>query len=197
MALFRFHVAASHGFEVPSVYYSSWFAAKTFKGVLRHLGTVHAVEAGFFVRCSLHGCSRTYRNFHSYKKHIYMKHREILEISASELDTESQVLLSSPGNVTPSHCPESDDATSEACTSGKREAALFVLRAKHVHKVAQSSLNGIMCDYTSMLESTLHSLETGVMAALGNKRRVSIKRRVKRKGVAMSTWCDSCSIASA
>ena len=30
-----------------------------------------------------------------------------------------------------------------------------------------------------------------------NKRQVSIKRRVKRKGVAMSSWCDSCSIASA
>ena len=78
------------------------------------------------------------------------------------------MLLSSPGNVTPSHCPESDDAISEACTSGKREAALFVLRAKYVHKVAQSSLNRIICDYTSMLESTLHRLETGVMAALGS-----------------------------
>ena len=148
-----------------------WFAAKSLKGVLRHMGTVHAHEAGFYVRCDVHGCPRTYQNFHSYKKHLYTKHREVLDISSSELDIEEDGARSSGGNSTPSPCPSEPEPDDDRCTSRKkqmREAALFVLKAKHVHKVAQSSLNGVMCDITTMLESTVHRLEKGVMAALGN-----------------------------
>ena len=36
------------------------FAATTYKGVLHHLGTVHAHEARFHVQCDFLGCPRTY-----------------------------------------------------------------------------------------------------------------------------------------
>ena len=47
-----------------------------------------------------------------------------------------------------------------------REAALFILKAKHLHKVSQNTLNRLQCDFSSMLEATVHQLEVGVMDLL-------------------------------
>ena len=57
-----------------------FFAARALKGVLRHIGAVHAHEANFQVICGVQGCPRSYSNYHSYKKHMYQKHREVLEV---------------------------------------------------------------------------------------------------------------------
>ena len=62
----------------------SSFVAKDLKGVLRHMGTVHAHEAGFYVRCYVQECPATYSNFHSYKKHLYKKHRDVLGVSSCD-----------------------------------------------------------------------------------------------------------------
>lgn len=43
------------------------------------MGTVHAHDPTFSVRCSVGDCPRVYSNYHSYKKHIYKKHREVLD----------------------------------------------------------------------------------------------------------------------
>lgn len=37
---------------------------------------LHADEAGFHIQCGLQGCKRTFRNFHSYRNHIYSMHDE-------------------------------------------------------------------------------------------------------------------------
>ena len=50
----------------------------------------------------------------------------------------------------------------------KRAAALFVLKAKHIHKVAKSSLSDIMCDYSTMLMSTFEHAESDLMAVLSD-----------------------------
>ena len=59
----------------------SHFAAPTLKAVIRHIGAVHSHDAFFHVYCGIEGCPRTYKSFHSYKKHMYLKHRDILDIS--------------------------------------------------------------------------------------------------------------------
>ena len=57
-----------------------FFAARALKGVLRHIGAVHAHEANFQVICGVQGCPRSYSNYHSYKKYMYQKHRDVLEV---------------------------------------------------------------------------------------------------------------------
>ena len=150
----------------------SWFASKNLKGVLRHMGTVHAHEAGFFTRCDVQGCPRTYSKFYSYKKHVYRKHGQILDVLSGELDRST----STSGTIAPSYIPgqseseeESEEEVASICAKEQlREAALFVLKAKNVYKVSQSSLNGLMCDFGAALESRVHRLETKVMAAIDN-----------------------------
>ena len=60
------------------------FAAPHMKGVVRHIGLVHSHEFAFRVTCGVGGCTRTYTRFSSYKKHMYVKHRDVLGVSTRE-----------------------------------------------------------------------------------------------------------------
>ena len=62
--------------------------------------------------------------------------------------------------------------------SRERVAVLFVLKLKHIHKVSQRSLTGLLSDCNSMLESELHSLRTQVMATLDNSTDTTLKGKI-------------------
>ena len=69
------------------------FAATNVKGVVRHIGLVHSHEPGFRITCGVGGCMRTYTKFNSYKKHMYVKHGELLRVTAArECSHEEDVL---------------------------------------------------------------------------------------------------------
>ena len=91
---------------------SSWqcplchfFASKNLKGVVRHIGAVHSHEASFHITCGIVGCPRTYGNFHSYKKHMFQKHREIMEVSTTSITT-SETVQESGDELYASHTSE-------------------------------------------------------------------------------------------
>ena len=50
----------------------------------------------------------------------------------------------------------------------KKDAALFVLKCKHIHKVSQRSLNGLLCDFCTMLELRVDFLKTQVDEVVSN-----------------------------
>lgn len=54
----------------------------------------------------------------------------------------------------------------EKAQDEKRAAALFALKAMHIHKVSQSSLPDLMLDITTMLEFKVHQIESNVIEAL-------------------------------
>ena len=150
----------------------SWFAAKSFKVIVRHIGAVHAHDPAFYVSCAASGCPRTYRNYHSYKKHLYKKHRFMLD-EPSQIDSDRATPMTSAIEVSHAMASEDEDVALSAVLGSsssdknmKKEAALFVLKSKHIHKVSQSSVNGLLCDFSSMLESRVHSLETRVLNTL-------------------------------
>lgn len=145
------------------------YAAKDLKSLLRHVGAVHSHEAGFFVRCSIQDCPCTYINFHSYKKHLYTKHRDELGL---DIDTVTEVpdeylTVAATLNSSISSIDTLEDAFDDE-REKKRAAALFILKAMHVHKVAQSSLSAIMSDFSTMLESVVLQIEKDVITRVGN-----------------------------
>ena len=77
----------------------SFFASTTYKGVLRHLGTVNAHNAGFHVVCASPDCLQPYKNFHSYKTHLYRKHREMLVDSVQFADGENDPRVDGYGDA--------------------------------------------------------------------------------------------------
>ena len=120
----------------------SWFTAKSFKVIVRHVGAVHAHDPAFYISCAASGCPRTYRNYHSYKKHLYKKHRFMLD-EPSQIDSGRTTLnpMTSAIEVSPAMSSEDEDVALSAVLSSssdedrKKEAALFVLKSKHIHKV--------------------------------------------------------------
>ena len=143
------------------------FAAVTMKGVTRHIGAVHSHEANFQVTCGVEGCPRTYSNFHSYKKHLYTKHRDILEVedgvivagsdsfgSSSDTDVITQSALTEPQPHQQHH---------------KRESALFLWKAANVCKVSNSSLDIQIGDVSILLENQMRSIQADLSAILLEK----------------------------
>ena len=128
-------------------------ATTTYKGVLRYLGTVHAHEASFHVQGDFPGRPQMYMKYHS---HLYRKHCGFL----------------------PSPNTESDDSIMEVNTKAEivvlfnrwvsLQSALLIRGRGRQHclflRPNISTLDGVLRNFTTMLESTVHNLEGKVMA---------------------------------
>ena len=135
-------------------------AATTYKGVLRHLGTVHAHEASFHVQGDFPGCPQMYMKYHFYKTHLYRKHCEFLlgytspntesDDSIMEVDTEAD-------NSGDSSVQQVSFPAISPTNKRKGKAALFI-------RPNISTLDGVLRNFTTTLESTVHHLEGKVMA---------------------------------
>ncbi|XP_037562263.2 uncharacterized protein LOC119441728 [Dermacentor silvarum] len=51
--------------------------------VITHIGLVHSGEPNFSIFCGIEGCANTYRNFSSYRSHLYRRHTAVLEENGS------------------------------------------------------------------------------------------------------------------
>ena len=106
------------------------------------MAAVHAHDPRFFICCGIQGCSRSYQNFYSFKKHLYQKHRESLDVSVPvEVTNLSFSSVSEDGG--------SDvDFPLEIENEGRpyplpkfqhmKQMALFLLKAREVRKVSQA-----------------------------------------------------------
>ena len=142
------------------------FAAPHLKGVIRHIGLVHSHEANFRITCGIDGCTRTYRIFDSYRKHVYVKHRAALcsvSIGADEehLQDVAQHFqddaerISNTSNSYSLFSEEEDQQQVEPYFAQRdRNSALFILKAREIHKISQSSLNSLLGDISTYVDMT-------------------------------------------
>lgn len=143
------------------------FAAPGPKGILRHMGTIHAHDSNFHVICGLQGCPRSYSNYHSYKKNLYKKHRDILELEPS---------LSPEDNSNPSledvgiDCDDSDldnpPSLETRAKDDKKISALFLLKATAVSKISKCALGDLISDTSLLLSDKLQTLRNDVTTYL-------------------------------
>ena len=140
------------------------FAEPTLKAVIRHIGVVHARDTNFHVKCGIQGCVRTYKNY-SFKKHVYRHHRHLLDparLDSSEASTQEN---SSPPETSFGDDNGLDFLNPDNSDSGydhTEQAALFVLKAKHVHKISQSALNDLLVDVSTMISDRVQYVEKKV-----------------------------------
>ena len=147
------------------------FTSPTLKGVIRHIGCIHAHEANFFTYCGVNSCSRSYTNFYSFKKHLYRHHRCELDsayqvnisVNLSEYTEDNASNIPNTDSSTVSVQPHGELATTYSPHStynfSKRMVALFLLKAKEIHKVSQKSLDGIIADFTTFINLLLEDLQ--------------------------------------
>ncbi len=151
------------------------FAAANLLAVLRHIGAVHSRDSCFYTVCGIEGCPRTYRNFFSFKKHVYRHHRESLrnlgappapsqggsspDIGDADLDADLDDL-----DELESECE--DQQLSLTIQEERKQLALFILKSKVVHKISQSALEGLFDDISSMFSRKVEHIHNEVKKIL-------------------------------
>ena len=97
---------------------------------------------------------------------MYHKHRECLNITTTptggSTTLPSQTVLDDASSDEINNDEASDAEFSSSLQERQKQAALFSLKARHVHKVAQSSIQSVMGDFTTLLESTVRKLKSRV-----------------------------------
>ena len=150
-------------------------AYPTLKGVLRHMAAVHAHDPRFFICCGISECSQTYQNFYSFKKHVYRKHRESLELSSFvpvEMDLSFPIVSDDAAGSTDQLEIEDEAATNSVTLTSRlmfehmKKMAVFLLKAREVRKVSQTALDGLLADFTIIIQETSQQLKTDVNACL-------------------------------
>lgn len=143
------------------------FAAVNLKGVLRHVGACHAYEANFNVVCGLDGCPRTYKNYHGYKKHLYRKHKHLLD----DLYVQQSRSVNYHPQVADSN--ENDDVdlpiSSVQTYDAVKQSALFLLKGTAIGKLSKSSTDLLVQDIPNLLAPRLESLKLEISTALKSK----------------------------
>lgn len=135
------------------------------------MGLIHAHEHGFYITCGVQGCPRSYSNYHSYKKHMYKKHRDVLE-----LDICSDENLHQPLQPMETDGFELDDGHIDIAPQSihshndeKRSSALFLMKAATMCKLSKSALDQLIDDFSLFLNEKVQFLEKEVRVALHGK----------------------------
>lgn len=110
----------------------NWFVAPTLKGVVCHVGKLHAHEAGFRVCCGVSGCPRTYTKFHLYRKHMYVHHREELDVPANQPPEDDGVCTLPPCDA---------HSLVDGTALSRREAAMLLLKTKEIQSHSLTWVN--------------------------------------------------------
>lgn len=141
--------------------------ARNLSQLLVHMRLVHAGEPGFQVTCGVEGCPRTFRNFLTFRNHVYAIHGAILPVafeSNAILDgDEGQDQMEDGGEEGEGGRGGDDDITEEAV---QRAAALFILKNREGHRIPQSVMDEIVTDVGSLFHLAMCAVRQKVNATL-------------------------------
>lgn len=149
----------------------NFFATHSVKGVIRHIGSVHSHEANFSITCGLQSCPRSYVNFHSYKRHVYKKHRDILELDDVAVPEPDATLPELEAwDLNDSDIFGYDEVHNvPPLYQEKRQSALFLLKTTTVSKVSETALDNLIGDVSILLETKIEKLRKNLKDVLHQK----------------------------
>ena len=130
------------------------------------MAAVHAHDPNFHTICGIEECPRTYTNFYSFKKHLYRKHREVLNLVPSLQEQNVTINVDEDNEDDSLICEENGYDTQE--NDEMKHLALFILKVKTVHKLSQSALDGILDDVVLLLTRKVEYIQEGVEKITSN-----------------------------
>ena len=151
--------------------------------LLTHIRVTHSNEADFSIRCNLQGCQRTFKNFNTFRNHIYNFH-DSTEVNATEVhqyntvdedlddcvDIEDCDIQSSSGNqnnvlsyqvlAKQIKCIAiATDTPLQLSSISKddiqRAAAMWILKTRELHRIPQSVMDVMIADIQGLFQLTI------------------------------------------
>lgn len=141
----------------------------------RLIGLCHAHEPNFQVKCGVSQCNRGYSNYASFRRHLKRNHPEIF---LNEFQPESTDSSLHTTNDADDHSNDQDtnagtnDHESTAIENNQdsslnsHQRALFLLKAREIHKISQQALSDVMTDFTVMIDDILDDVHGQVKKML-------------------------------
>lgn len=140
--------------------------------LLSHVRLVHSSEPGFSIQCNLQGCRRTFKNFTTFRNHIYNFHG-----LATETDQETETADASFDAIVATDSEDSNDeegiemellaphigATGDQIT---RSAALWILKTRECHRITQSVMENMLPEITGFFQECLHGISLHIKKTL-------------------------------
>ena len=150
-------------------------AGNTFADVVRHIGYVHAHDPNFHVVCGIEGCTRTYRNFLSYKRHLYREHKHFVgkengegasDESSDHEDTSEpmSVTAAADGSFFPVI-----SAQESARKLKQNRAALFILKTSEIRRLPLSTMESLLPDIATLVEHAIFHVQDRLLEALAKE----------------------------
>jgi len=137
------------------------FAGHGFSATLRHMGT-HRFDAASFIRCGINSCTEQYKNFKSFRSHVYRKQREVLVSDSTPIKTLVSSSLDQVDSEMDGDGGEEDveiEQRTQFNDDPNRSAALFLLKTHEERKVTQTALNGIVQDFQGLWRDAMERLQ--------------------------------------
>ena len=139
------------------------YGSFSFASVLSHIGSVHSHGCNFSVCCGVDGCTRTYTNYHAFRRHVVNRHGYLLDDSSTPVTFQSADPLGDQG---PALALDDVDHVVDRLPSPqtqRRSSAMFVLKLKEKHKLAQTTVDDILADTEELLGRAIERLKQRVL----------------------------------
>ena len=139
------------------------FAGQSYSAVLRHMGN-HRFDPGLSIVCGIDFCVEVYKNYESFRSHVYRKHREVLGSCESTQAEGSIPGISQIGDTESREAhnvalEEEETMMTDEDYDPKKSAALFLLKTREERKVTQTALNGIVQDIQGLWKDAMERIK--------------------------------------
>ncbi len=128
--------------------------------VLSYIGSVHSYDPNFCVTCGIENCTRTYTKYDSFRKHIQRSHpNATADGTENNADDETMDNNTSEQSLPDYVCDEDPE---DPMIDPMKASALFLLKAKEVHKVSQIALDEMTSDFIEICKNGVENLQAKV-----------------------------------
>ena len=126
--------------------------------LLNHIGRCHRNDPNFHCLCGVDGCTRTFKRYYSWRKHLAQKHDD------SFTEDDDPMINMEHGNLD----QNGDELIEENVEDPTRSAALYILSIQENCSLPKSTVTSIISNTKTILQETLSSVQTQVKAVLNN-----------------------------
>ena len=140
---------------------------------LKHIKLFHAHQPSFSITCGLGGCLRTFRNFRTFRDHVYATHSgdtNLTNHSASDHGSDGNLVSGRDSYSSDEDREDSNDGEHGSAGSSsealQKSSALFLLGLKEKHKLTQVAMQGVVEGVTSLMQGHLLALHSNVQKQL-------------------------------
>ena len=138
------------------------FSSPKILTLLSHIEKSLKNEPNFHVLCGIEGCSKTYKNYYSFRNHLIRKHgvtRKVIDKPDKTNDSESQEEEYDEPMI-------DNDAAEDEDENARRQNALYLLKFKEKGRVPQTVIHLFVENATQLVRNNVDLLKVNLARML-------------------------------